>query len=81
MPKQATERPMPGLRSVVDRRYADLLERSCDDITRQLQVELEAGATVEDIERFAKANYGDDWFAKRIVSAARHMAATIKERA
>jgi hypothetical protein len=68
------ERKFNRLQSAFDKRHADWLERVEPDIDGALRDELADGATPDEVEQFAKRIGGENqWFAGRVIGAARHI--------
>lgn len=77
-----SKRNLTRLREAWDRRYAKGLEAKERDIADALEYEIGDGATPEEIEEFAKNASGDQqWFADRVIGAARHIERRQKQRA
>lgn len=74
-------RTLTRLTRAMDRRNALWLENRYEDVAEALRRDLEDGATAQDVAEVARALSGDqDWFAKKVISASRHMENAIKER-
>jgi len=72
-----SKRNFNRLRTAIDRRNADWLESVEPDIHTALVDEIADGATLDEVEQFAIELSGErDRFARKLTSAARHLAAT-----
>lgn len=76
-----TQRNFNRLRTAIDRRNAKWLEERYEDVADALRLEIEDGATADEVKRFASGVSGDqDWFTKKVVSAARHIESVQEKR-
>lgn len=74
-------RKLSRLREAMDRNNAQWLEQRYGDVADALRQDLEDGATAAEVSAVARELSGEqDWFAKKIISAARHIESTIVER-
>lgn len=67
-------RPLTRLTQAIDRRNARWLDDNYADVADAMRQEIEAGATADDVGKLVRHLSGDqDWFAKKVASAARHV--------
>lgn len=76
-----TQRNFNRLRAAMDDGNAKWLEGRYPEIADAVRLEIEDGATAEEVETFAHKLGGDqDWLARKIASAARHIATVVEKR-
>jgi len=79
--RKRADKPLPRLQRAMDRRNAQWLESNYMDVADALRQEIEEGATADEIGKLARQVSGDqDWFAKKVFSAARHVESVIAAR-
>jgi len=70
-----TKRNFNRLRGAIDARNSQWLEDMEPDIASALRQEIDDGASLDEVERFAVELSGErDRFARKLTSAARHLA-------
>lgn len=74
-------RTLTRLTRAMDRRNALWLESNYLDVADAMRQEIEDGATATEIDELARAVSGEqDWFAKKVASAARHVESVVAAR-
>ena len=67
-------RKLARLTQAIDRRNAKWLDDNYTDVADALRLEIENGATADDVGKAVRQLSGEqDWFARKVASAARHV--------